>query len=635
MPSSRTRLLALTCALAATLSLTGVTRAEATPDDATLSATLSGTVPGTHAGLDRLLADGTPDGRAIVTFRAVPTASQVQSLRALGLVVQPMEHLPLALVQGPVAAMARAVSEGIGADVYPDERLQLLDTESTDAMSSSPAAAAALRAHGFTGKGVTVGVVDSGCDATHADLADHVVHNVTLTSPEYANAGTDPMLVVPVDQGPYSNTDLGSGHGTHVAGIIAADSSSVDDGSRYGVAPAADLACFAIGAVLFTTAVVTAYDYMLDQPDLLGIDVVNNSWGNSYRQFDPFDPVAVATKAVADRGVTVVFAAGNSGSGDVPMSLNPFSQSPWVISVAAGTIDRFRGDFSSNGLVHDNSRPTAIGADDHTRFSGDRIGLVHPDVTAPGVHISSSCDTAGTLVGPCPPNDNATASGTSMASPHIAGAAAVLLQAQPRLTPAQVRLALQATATPVKAPGDKGDLPFWEVGYGFVNLDRAVTLVRSDGWQGRLRAAAARADHRVRRADGVRVLRSDFFVHAAPPATAGGSDSASYDVPVGVRTRTLAVSLAFPSGGSVGASLFSYTVQVVDPSGEVIATTTSDPVAGSGTALATVRLPKGAKPGTYTFQVTGDYAASDPDTIDSDSVLGRFVTLHVAQLRRG
>ena len=134
----------------------------------------------------------------------------------------------------------------------------------------------------------------------------------------------------------YSNTDLGSGHGTHVAGIIAADSSSVTDGSRYGVAPGADLACFAIGQVLFTTAVVTAYDYMLDQPDMLGIDVVNNSWGNSYRQFDPRDPVAVATKAVADQGVTVVFAAGNSGAEDVSASLNPFSQSPWVISVAAG-----------------------------------------------------------------------------------------------------------------------------------------------------------------------------------------------------------------------------------------------------------------------------------------------------------
>ena len=68
--------------------------------------------------------------------------------------------------------------------------------------------------------------------------------------------------------------------------------------------------------MLFTTAVVTAYDHMLDQPDLWGIEVVNNSWGNSFQQFDPREPVAVATKAVADLGVNVVFAAGNSGDGE-------------------------------------------------------------------------------------------------------------------------------------------------------------------------------------------------------------------------------------------------------------------------------------------------------------------------------
>ena len=72
---------------------------------------------------------------------------------------------------------------------------------------------------------------------------------------------------------------------------------------------------------------------------------------------------------------------------------------------------------------------------------------MHPDVTAPGVDISSTCDTTGTVVGPCPPGENTTASGTSMASPHIAGAAAVLKQAQPALTPTQVRQALEATAT--------------------------------------------------------------------------------------------------------------------------------------------------------------------------------------------
>ncbi|CAN5479444.1 hypothetical protein BH20CHL6_BH20CHL6_03670 [soil metagenome] len=113
--------------------------------------------------------------------------------------------------------------------------------------------------------------------------------------------------------------------------------------------------CYSIGEILFTTAVVTAYDHMLDQPDLWSIDVVNNSWGNSFRQFDPKDPVAVVTRAIAAHGVVVVFAAGNSGYDNAEMSLNPFSQAPWVLSVAAGTVDRHRGDFSSNGLRYDNS----------------------------------------------------------------------------------------------------------------------------------------------------------------------------------------------------------------------------------------------------------------------------------------
>ncbi len=584
-------------------------------------------------GLSRLRAGGTPTGRAIATFDAVPTASQIARLEALGLAVQPMQQLPLALVAGPVAAMQRAVTNGAANDVYPDEKVELLDTESSDTMG-----AASLRAKGLTGKGVTVGVVDSGCDATQPDLADRVTHNVSLVSGEYANlpADSSTTLVVPMDQGPYSNTDLGSGHGTHVAGIIAADSSSVSDGSRFGVAPDAHLACFAIGAVLFTTAVVTAYDYMLDQPNMLGIDVVNNSWGNSYRQFDPRDPVAVATREVARQGATVVFAAGNSGSEHAQMSLNPFSQSPWVISVAAGSLDRHRGGFSSNGLIHDNSRPVGITAGGHSTFWDDRIGVVHPDVTAPGVSISSTCDSTGTVVGPCPPGENTSASGTSMASPHIAGAAAVLKQAQPRLTPRQVRLALQATATRVKADKDpKRSLPFWQVGYGYVNLDRAVDLVRGRGWRKDLSRAAARADRRVRRADGFAVRRADFWTYDAPRVTFGGSDSHTYRVHVRRGVDALKITLAHPSLASVGANLTSYTVTVRNPKGKVIGTTTESMTAGSGTAVAFIRLRKsGSGPGRYTFSVSGEYAASDPDTLDSDSVLGRMVTLHVAQVAR-
>ena len=593
---------------------------------------LAGEIP---TGLSQLLAAG-PSGsvRAIATFGSIPSAANVAGLKGLGLSVQPLKHLPLALLVGTVAQFQGAVSGRFATDVYPDERVELLDTTSSDAMG-----AASLRAAGLTGKGVTVGVVDSGCDASHPDLADHVVHNVKLYSAEYANVPPDASnrIVVANETGPYQNTDIGSGHGTHVAGIVAADSTTDPAGGRFGVAPDAELVCYSIGEILFTTAVVTAYDHMLDQPDLWGIDVVNNSWGNSFRQFDPRDPVAVVTKAVADLGVVVVFASGNSGSENAEMSLNPFSEAPWVISVAAGTLDHQRGDFSSNGLTYDNSQPTQIGGGGHTTWTGDRIGVYHPDVTAPGVDISSTCDTAGSVIGPCPPPDygQAVASGTSMASPHIAGAAAVLLQANPALTPDQVRSALQATATPVAAP-DGSAVPFWQAGYGYADLNAAVALVRSKSWSKDLPKAQARADTRVLAADGFGVTRTDLWTYDAPRGTVAGTDSHTYAVAVPLGTTHVKVTLSHPSLAVVGINGTSYVVTVRDAAGQLLGTTTESLTAGAGTASAFIDLRSFANPpvvyGAFTFEVSGEYAASDPDTLDSDSLLGRMVTLQVAQV---
>jgi serine protease AprX len=605
---------------------------------ATVQATdLSGALPTGLSSLVSSTISTTASIRGVATFDSIPSAGQVAALEGLGLVVQPMRHVPLALVAGTVPQMETAVLNGTATDVYPDEPIQLLDTASSDAMG-----AAALRAAGFTGKGVTVGVVDSGCDASHPDLADHVVHNVKLYSAEYANVSPDASnrIVVANETGPYQNTDIGGGHGTHVAGIIAADSTTDPSGGRYGVAPDASLVCYSIGEVLFTTAVVTAYDHMLDQPDLWGIDVVNNSWGNSFRQFDPRDPVSVVTKAVADQGVVVVFAAGNSGYEDAEMSLNPFSEAPWVISVAAGSLDHQRGNFSSNGLIFDNSQPTQIGGGGHTWWTGDRIGVYHPDVTAPGVAISSTCDTAGTVIGPCPPPDygQAVADGTSMASPHVAGAAAVLLQANPSLTPEQVRSALQSTATAVFA-ADGSALPFWQVGYGYVDVNAAATLVRSKNWSRDLPKAQTRADVRVLGADGFGVTRSDLWTYDAPRGTVAGTDSKTYAVAVPIGTTHVKVTLSHPSLAVVGINGMSYTVTVRDAAGQELGTTTESLTEGAGTASVLIDLRSFQNPpvayGAFTFEVSGAYAASDPDSLDSDSLLGRMVTLQVAQLVAG
>src|SRR5687767_14129537 len=157
MRSIRTRLLALTCCVSAATA--GVSTVAGTPAAGapSIPSTSAAAPAATSApGLSRLVAAGPGIRRAIVTFDKVPTAAQVSALRALGLAVKPMKALPLALVAGPAATLARAAR--IGKDVYPDETLTYLDTASTNALSSSSAAAQRLRDRGLTGKGVTVGV---------------------------------------------------------------------------------------------------------------------------------------------------------------------------------------------------------------------------------------------------------------------------------------------------------------------------------------------------------------------------------------------------------------------------------------------------------------------------------------------
>jgi serine protease AprX len=171
-------------------------------------------------------------------------------------------------------------------------------------------------------------------------------------------------------------------------------------------------------------------------------------------------------------------------------------------------------------------------------------------------------------------------------------------------------------------------VPQWQVGYGHVNLDKAVALVRGNGWRDDLRDASRAADRKMMRADGWKVSRSDVWQYDAPPATFGGSDSASYTVTVPRGVDRMKVVLVYPTPGTA-ANLAQYSATVLKD-GKELGTTTTDILYSTG--VATLLLKK-ATPGKYTVEVSGDYAASDPDTLDSDSVNGRVVWLQVAQLR--
>jgi serine protease AprX len=576
--------------------------------------------PGVLRLLDRV-AEGVRS-RAIVTLDAPATAPLVRRLGLLGLSVQPLSELPMAIVAGTTAQLLQAVRTGLVRDVYPDEPVQLHSDESTARMRAD-----IPRAAGFTGKGITVAVIDSGIDATNPDLADHVVHNMKLVGAEYLNAAPGlATLVVPTDSLPLNNSDLGSGHGTHVAGIIAADGTSGPE--LIGVAPDADLIGISIGEVLFTTAVVSGFDQVLAHPEW-GVDVINNSWGNAFTFLDLAHPVHVATRALADRGVVVVFSAGNSGG---PMSLNEWSVAPWVISVGNATVEQERASSSSRGMPYDNLRgAVSVPAGGHATVDGDEIGEYHPDVMAPGSDILSTAALTGLLVGP---GRSAIASGTSMASPHVAGAAAVLLQARPTLTPTQIREVLEVTARPLQTGESKA---FWEVGYGNVDLAAALDLVARPSFDAELLAILkAGADSRVQRARAWRVLRGDYFNWKASLVSVAGIPDTfveSIEVPAG--TQGLQVSVAFPSLATVGGNIFyEYAATVYDAAGTVVARTGA-PDLQSGFTQAAVdltQLASAPKFGEWRVEVTGFVSVADPDTLDSDSVQGRRVSLAIHSL---
>lgn len=303
------------------------------------------------------------------------------------------------------------------------------------------------------GRGVTVGVIDTGIDSSHGDLAGRVVQNVKLADTQSANIGFN----YPINLENLSNTDQAYGHGTFVAGVIAGNGSQ-SAGRFSGVAPAAKVVGLSAGD-LSLTYVLEGFDYLLSHNEL-GVRVLNCSF-SANTVFDSNDPVNVATKMLTDRGVNVVFSAGNTGPG--LHSLNPYAVAPWVVSVGATDTNGKLASFSSRG-----------------DFGSE---LFHPTVVAPGVAVVSLRGSGavnvtgaeGITLGSDAQKLSATelpyyttASGTSFSAPQVAGAIALMLEANPSLTPKQVKNILQGTATPLP--------PYYayEVGSGMLNVHAAV-----------------------------------------------------------------------------------------------------------------------------------------------------------------
>lgn len=257
---------------------------------------------------------------------------------------------------------------------------------------------------GYKGGGVKIAIVDTGIDIAHPDFAGRITALADFTQE--------------------GNQDL-SGHGTHVAGI-AAGSGKASNGKYRGVAPEATLyAAKVLDRDGFgpTSQVIAGIEWAVEQE----VDIINLSLGTD-PPCDGTDALSEVCDMVVERGFVVCAAAGNFGP-DL-RSVGAPGCARLVITVGASTDADQVADFSSRG-------PTAD-------------GRPKPDLVMPGAGIVSARAKDTTIGDPL--NEHYTAaSGTSMATPHASGLAALLLQARPDLTPAQIKSLMISTAADLGA----------------------------------------------------------------------------------------------------------------------------------------------------------------------------------------
>jgi serine protease AprX len=323
----------------------------------------------------------------------------------------------------------------------------------------------------------SVMVIDSGVDATHLDLqfGTKVIQNVQ-TAVAY---GTLPGFTPNVAIENVPNTDQTVGHGTHCAGIISGTGAR-SAGAYAGVAPGAKLIGAGLGAGLFVINGLAAWEWGLANQYRYNIRVVSNSYGGS-GAYDPDNPIMIAAKQAYDRNITVIFAGGNAGS--AKNTLNPYAKAPFVIGVAAGTKEGTLADFSSRGTprserltnndpLDDFDAPTITAPGTGRAFENNAGKFTSAIVsTRSTINLTANGTTADTELPVAAIPFYTQISGTSMATPFVAGTVALMLDADPTLSPDQIKQIIVETAS--RMPGYED----FEVGAGYLNSYAAVDKV--------------------------------------------------------------------------------------------------------------------------------------------------------------
>ena len=336
-------------------------------------------------GLPRFQTDETQMVQVIVLLEEALARTALRDFQGLDVVIRrQFDLIPAVSIRMPAVALAALRQQPGVLAIYEDAEVHASLSVSGPLVGST-----AVHQSGATGVGARVCIIDTGVDDTHPSLAP--------LAAEYDFVSDD-----------YDATD-DNGHGTHVAGIIA--SRHVSD---KGVAPGASLLAAKVlsrNGTGYTSDVIAALEWCRDQ----GAQVINMSLGGgTFSEACDSEPLAAASNAVVDDGVTVVVAAGNDGRPDR-------ISSPACASkvIAVGAVDKL---------------------DQHASYSNGGPLL---DITAPGTSIRSTYPGGGF----------ANLTGTSMATPHVAGAAALLLSSRPMLKPNEVETVLKASARDLGAAG--------------------------------------------------------------------------------------------------------------------------------------------------------------------------------------
>ncbi len=322
------------------------------------------------------------------------------------------------------------------------------------------------------GKSIGIAVLDSGIYAAHRMFLGRDGKSRVVLSKDFTGEG---------------RTDDPYGHGTHVAGL-AAGNGQIAAGAYEGVAPDANIVNLRVldkqgtGKV---SVLLAALNWLLANRTYYNVRVVNVSLGASAADSYRNDPVCRAVRKLVDAGVVVVAAAGNDGKDALGRKIYGQIHSPGhePSALTVGAANTFGTDTrADDGVATYSSRGPTRGS--YVDAAGVRHydNLIKPDLVAPGNKLVSAESASNLLVrltpslashvSAAPDSEMMSLSGTSMATPVVAGSAALLLQVNPKLTPNMIKALLMYTAQQLRGFNS------FEQGAGQLNVAGAVTLAK-------------------------------------------------------------------------------------------------------------------------------------------------------------